>query len=277
LEKVQFGVALSFAGDNSANPRNLGTATVRGSLGPVSDVEMASLTDPVPRYAEGDALRAFTITNRGIPVVAGVVNAANFAPGGALAPGSVAAIFGSYLATDSRGGYGAIVPTTQGSTMVKFNGFAAPIYWASPDQLNIQIPWELTGQTTGSVVVSVDSVESAPFPIKLANVAPYIFVHPTGEGAIARRFPLQPGGLLKIYATGLRPVRNMPHTGAAAPDETSTTIAIPIVTIGGVQAEVLFSGLAAGIPGVYEVRVTMPDNAPPADSVPVKLSIAGVD
>jgi uncharacterized protein (TIGR03437 family) len=48
------------------------------------------------------------------------------------------------------------------------------------------------------------------------------------------------------------------------------------VTIGGVRGKVLFSGLAGGLVGVYQVNVQMPLNAPVGNAVPVLLSLDGV-
>ena len=50
---------------------------------------------------------------------------------------------------------------------------------------------------------------------------------------------------------------------------------MPTVTIGGVSATVSFSGLAPGFVGLYQVNVTVPDNAPMGDAVPVILNIGG--
>jgi uncharacterized protein (TIGR03437 family) len=49
------------------------------------------------------------------------------------------------------------------------------------------------------------------------------------------------------------------------------------VTIGGIVAQVSFSGLAPGAVGLYQVNVQVPVGAPAGDAVPVTLSIGGVD
>ena len=46
--------------------------------------------------------------------------------------------------------------------------------------------------------------------------------------------------------------------------------------IGGLPAEVAFSGLAPGFVGVYQVNVIVPMDSPTGDSVPLSLSIGGV-
>jgi uncharacterized protein (TIGR03437 family) len=275
LESVEFGVAVSFMPDPSNLVAQTGTATVRGSVAPLSGVRIASLTDPVPRFMENIARPAFTITDRGTPVVSAVVNNANYASGAPLAPGSVAAIFGTYLTLKADANRSGPVATLGGTT-VKINGIAAPIYATTPAQVNVEIPWELAGLSEASLKVMVDGQESVPVTIKIADTAPYIFIF-GGNALIARQQPVQPGSLLTIYGTGFGPVHNQPATGSPATDLTSTTLNTPTVTIGGVPAEVTFSGLAPGLAGVCEVSVKLPDGVIFGPAVPVKLSIGGID
>jgi uncharacterized protein (TIGR03437 family) len=275
LESVEFGVSVSFTPDPSNLIAQTGTATVRGSLAPLTSVNIASLTDPAPRFMENMARPAFTITDRGTPVVNAVVNNANYASGAPLAPGSVAAIFGAYLTLKADANYSGPVATLGGTT-VKVNGIAAPIYATTLAQVNVEIPWELAGLPEASLKVTVDGQESAPFTIKIADTAPYIFIF-GGNPLIARQQPVQPGSLLTIYGTGFGPVHNQPATGSPATNFTSTTVNTPTVTIGGVPADINFSGLAPGLAGVWEVSVRLPEGVAFGPAVPVKLSIGGID
>jgi uncharacterized protein (TIGR03437 family) len=52
------------------------------------------------------------------------------------------------------------------------------------------------------------------------------------------------------------------------------TTSLPRVRIGGVPAQVLYSGLAPGLQGVWQINVLIPDNAP-AGRVPVNISYEG--
>jgi uncharacterized protein (TIGR03437 family) len=62
-----------------------------------------------------------------------------------------------------------------------------------------------------------------------------------------------------LYATGLGAVDNRPATGEGPPaDAIARTRATPVVRIGGAPAQVLFSGLAPGFPGVYQLNVRVP-------------------
>jgi uncharacterized protein (TIGR03437 family) len=48
----------------------------------------------------------------------------------------------------------------------------------------------------------------------------------------------------------------------------------PIVKIGGIQADVSFSGIAPGNAGLYQLNVTIPDGVPTGDDVPIVITTA---
>jgi uncharacterized protein (TIGR03437 family) len=65
-------------------------------------------------------------------------------------------------------------------------------------------------------------------------------------------------------------------TGAPAPSNPlSRTVNTPRVTIGGVEARVLFSGLTPGSAGLYQINAIVPSGITPGNEVPVVIEIAG--
>jgi uncharacterized protein (TIGR03437 family) len=97
--------------------------------------------------------------------------------------------------------------------------------------------------------------------------------------------PAMAGDTLVLYATGLGlatpggspngvPLANgqIPPANGSVLYETPTT---PVVTIGGIPAKVLYSGLAPGFPGEYQVDITVPNGVPTGDNIPVVLTILG--
>jgi uncharacterized protein (TIGR03437 family) len=94
---------------------------------------------------------------------------------------------------------------------------------------------------------------------------------------VAKANPAKAGkSVIAIYCTGLGPVVNPPATGAAASaTELSPTIVPPAVTIGGVPANVLFSGLAPTFVGLYQINVEVPAGVSPGDAVAVAVSMGG--
>ena len=97
--------------------------------------------------------------------------------------------------------------------------------------------------------------------------------------------PAATGDYSVLYATGLGkttpkgdPSGTPLLTGASPPADGSVlykTIALPTGTIGGIQAPVLYSGLAPGFPGLYQVDVQVPNGVAAGDDVPLILSLPG--
>jgi uncharacterized protein (TIGR03437 family) len=95
--------------------------------------------------------------------------------------------------------------------------------------------------------------------------------------------PAQVGDQVEIYLTGLG--RATPNgdpngavlpTGSLAPANGSVlykTLQIPVVTIGGIQAVVSFSGIAPGSAGQYQVNVAIPSGVAAGDSVPLTVTM----
>ena len=97
--------------------------------------------------------------------------------------------------------------------------------------------------------------------------------------------PAAPGDYLVLYMTGLGeatpkgdPKGTPLATGVVAPVDGSTlyeTIATPTVQIGGVAATPLFSGIAPGTAGEYQVDFQVPTGVPEGDAVPITVSMPG--
>ncbi|MCZ6489303.1 MAG: hypothetical protein O7A06_02090 [Acidobacteria bacterium] len=229
-----------------------------------------------------------------LPTVGGVVNGASFGTQPPAA-GSIGSIFGTNLASSTLAGNSLPLETSLGGTSVQVNGVVAPLFFVSPGQINFQFPWEVEGQTEVSVTVTSNGVTGAPMMISLGSFDPGIFViNPEGQGAVlianavelaapigsvpgrATR-PAGRGEFISIFCTGLGAVDNTPASGAAATgDPLSRTISTPSVTIGGVDATVVFSGLGPGFVGLYQVNAQVPEDAPTGDAVELVLTIGGV-
>src|SRR5690606_36141942 len=77
----------------------------------------------------------------------GVVDAATFAAG-PIAPGSIVSIFGAALADGVAEAAQTPLPTTLQDVRFEFGGTPAPVFFVSPGQVNIQVPWGLAGSTS---------------------------------------------------------------------------------------------------------------------------------
>ena len=215
-----------------------------------------------------------------------LVNAASYAA--SVAPGSVATAFGDFSLNEPVSALGVPLPPILDGLSLKFSpGFSAPLFYASATQANIQIPWELAGSESSSLTAILGGQASSQFTITLAAFAPAIFGmngQGTGQGAILdARYelvdasnPAAAGDVVQIYSTGLGAVTNQPASGHASPfSPLAFTLVNPMVTIGGLPARVLFSGLTPGAVGLYQVNAEVPAGAPAGPAAPVALSIGG--
>jgi uncharacterized protein (TIGR03437 family) len=210
----------------------------------------------------------------------GVLNDAGFAVGAPVAPGSIAAVFGS--------GFGA---STAGVTVL-VGGIAAPLFGVYGTQINFQVPWQLSGQTQTTLSVTSSDLTSAPINVALASTGPGIFLlNPAGQAAVeiagtstiaapagifSGSRPAQIGEYITIYCTGLGTVTDQPATGALSSSSTlSYTSDAVTVSIGGVNAPVSFSGLAPGYLGLYQVNAQVPPKSPTGSAVPITISGGG--
>jgi uncharacterized protein (TIGR03437 family) len=95
--------------------------------------------------------------------------------------------------------------------------------------------------------------------------------------------PLRPGETLQLYLTGLGKATldgdpNAPplSTGQVAPagGPLYRTVSTPQVTIGGLPADVAFSGLAPGFAGLYQINAVVPAAVSPGDMVSIQVTTA---
>jgi uncharacterized protein (TIGR03437 family) len=214
-----------------------------------------------------------------------MVNGASFSQ--TLAPGGVLSIFGSQLASATGGASAVPLPTMMAGTVVTINGIAAPLYYISPGQLNVQIPYEVTGGSVASIQIS-NNGQTVTSNFNVAAAAPAIFStnsQGSGQGAILNTayqlvdtsHPATPGSTyIQIYCIGLGSVSNQPADGSASPSNpVAKTAANTQVTIGGKPAVVTFSGLAPGFVGEYQVNALVPAGISAGSAVPVVVSVGG--
>jgi len=102
-----------------------------------------------------------------------------------VAPGQLVTLFGTNLAPEgsapSANGY----PTSFNGVTVTFNGVAAPILYTSGIQINLQVPYEIAGQTQVTMQVSsqfVTPAVSESYILAVANRQPSVFVQPGSFG-----------------------------------------------------------------------------------------------
>ncbi len=238
------------------------------------------------------ALRSAGFQPPGGPTLSngGAVNAAtNLA--GPLAAGSLVSLYGSGLANTTAQATSLPLPATLGNASVFVNGFPAPLLFVSPNQINLQVPWELglgDGTTPFTVIIGgpayLGTRTGAPVNGTISNTisagvgvaSPGVFAIVNADGSLTSSKPAGAGDVLVVYANGLGAVDNPVKTGQPAPgDKLSRTLTTPTVTIGNVPAQVLFSGLAPGFVGLYQINITVPAGVAAGSSTPLVVSIGG--
>lgn len=221
-----------------------------------------------------------------------LVNAASY--DAAVAPGSIGALFGTAMATQTAIASTVPLPKTLAGVTVKINGLDAPLFFVSANQINLQVPG---GVTLGSANIQVfNSGIAAAVGTGTATVteaAPGILTTDlSGKNqAIALNSDLSPnsdfdklpgarpeasGNVVVIYATGIGNTNPLVADGTAAPGgplavATGTTS----VTIGGTPAEVQFSGLAPGFVGLWQINAVIPASLPTNLKTSFTVSLKG--
>jgi uncharacterized protein (TIGR03437 family) len=230
---------------------------------------------------------------RAVPTISagGVVDGGSFKT--PIAPGSYISIFGTNLCEYTDPVTGALAPyalplTLDGVTVsfdVPSAKLSVPGYltYVSPLQVNVQVPWELQGQTSAQVkvtlygysygnVVTVPLADTAPAFLENSGIADAL---DQNYAIVSAANPVKRGGLVQLYMNGLGPVTGGPASGEFASGTTlATTKGTPVVNIGGQQATVQFSGLAPGFSALYQVNAYVPTGIS-AGTVPITLTING--
>ena len=119
----------------------------------------------------------------------GIVNAASYST--TVAPGSVAAVFGTFPVGAPSAAFTIPLPISLAQLSFQFGGGPlAPLFFVSPAQANIQVPWELMNQAQVSLTPIYASQIGIAQTVTLAKFAPGIFAmnrQGTGQGAIEDR------------------------------------------------------------------------------------------
>jgi uncharacterized protein (TIGR03437 family) len=267
----------------------LGSANLSGSGGQattnitVKGSQLPSGLDTITAQYSGDtnyniAAASFTVNvvnpNAGTPSIASLANGASFRQ--AFAPGMVLSVFGSQLAASTAAAASVPLTTQLAGTSATVNGIAAPLYYVSPDQINLQIPYETTSGTAKLAINNNGNVVSTSFAVQLA--APGIFVDQSG--AVVPANNAVRGNIISLYLTGAGSVSPAIITGTA-PSVATAISSLPapteptLVTIGNVRAPIQFVGIPPGLVGVLQINCQVAAGTP-AGAQPVVVSIGGV-
>ncbi|MBM3765341.1 MAG: hypothetical protein FJW32_08105 [Acidobacteria bacterium] len=206
----------------------------------------------------------------------GPVNAASYSS--ELGEGVLVTWFGRSFAPAAQVSTGAATQLL--GTRVTLNGAALPLLAVAPGQVSFRLP------AAGELRLISAGVESAAFRVaSVAAASPGIFslsqdgkgqgaILVAGTGLLARltrdafSTPARLNGVVEIYCTGL----GATDRGADGLERTRVSVT---AEVDGRNAEVLYSGLAPGLFGVYQVNARVPAETRVGNAVEVRLRAAG--
>jgi uncharacterized protein (TIGR03437 family) len=209
------------------------------------------------------------------PRVISAASAASFKP--TLAAGEIVALFGSGLTGGgTESATSQPLPTILAGTQVLINSIPAPLFYASPTQVNFQVPLTSTTQTINPPVPSatalIEVISNGQLirvgAFQIAPVVPAVFtINQSGTGAAAAvdaftgaAGPFNPrqadGGpnAIAVFGTGL---------GVDAIDVGGDVSASTQVTIDNTPVAVAYAGQAPGFTGLNQLNVVFPANITP--------------
>ena len=160
------------------------------------------------------------------------------------------------------------LPTSLGGVSVEVNGQAVPLLSVTPSEIVAQLPFTTAAGTTTFAVDLGGGKQIAP-TAQVKDFAPEVLAYPnTGDAAAFHagtsihtdyQHPASAGEVLEMYGIGLGAVSPAVDTGMPGPSNPpADAIAVPPVTIGGLEATVTFAGLAPGLVGIDQVNVVVP-------------------
>ena len=216
----------------------------------------------------------------------GVANAASFQPVTAsIAPGELILLYGTNLASATVVTPGAnTFPTGLGGVSVTIDGVLCPIYYVSPGQLAVIVPYEVASNQTGlaNIQVTNNGVASNVVQVYLTDAAPGSFSqNANGIGLAAARHaatgleitpsnPAMPGEFISLYLTGLGTVTPTISDGVVGPSNPlswsdvynagNLTVLFDDFNSGstGNLGTVQFAGLTPTLGGLYQINVQVP-------------------
>jgi uncharacterized protein (TIGR03437 family) len=221
------------------------------------------------------------------PAINSVTSAASLRAG-PVAPGQMISLSGSILgpaaaavmSADSSG----LLGSSLAGVRVLFDGVPAPLSSVSSTQIVANVPYGVAGKPTTNVRVEYQGILSLGVDVPIAAAAPAIFTaSSTGEGQgliLNQDFssnsdsnPATAGSVVMIFATG-EGQTDPPGVDGALTAEVPRSPLLPVsVTIGGRQAQVQYAGPLAGVAGMLQVNVLVPDGVEAGPAVPVVLTV----
>jgi uncharacterized protein (TIGR03437 family) len=220
-----------------------------------------------------------TVTDTGVAVY----NAATFQAGG-IAPNEFITLKGTGLgpATGVSG-----LTTELGGASVSIGGTAAYLTYAQDGQINVLVPFRVSGLSGTTIQVTYNAVVGNSVTVPVVASSPGIFTQQYGPGqawvvnqdltfnSASNAAPR--GTYVEFWVTGQGLVNTTLADGTQPSGSPYPTPLLPVsVSLGGVTvpaANIIFDGLIYS--GEVQIDVLIPANAPTGSEVPLVVTIGG--
>ena len=208
------------------------------------------------------------------PVLAphGTLNNLNPVVGAApLAPGTIAQVYGSGLASQTASPGVLPLANVFNGTSIIAGGLPAPLYYLSSGQLNVQVPNELKPSQQYAILASVNNAYTLPDVLDINPATPGVAAFPDGTviaqhgdfSPVDAAHPAKAGEVLTIYLAGMGGTNPAVGSGQPSPamEPLGRVNTAPTVFVDGQNSPVQFAGLTPSAVGLYQINFTVPLNS----------------
>ena len=224
-----------------------------------------------------------------------VTDAFDYTMAGTVSPGEMLTIFGAGLASGqaSYDPTASMLPTALAGASVTINGVAAPLLYASPEQINLVVPYEAAGVSTATLEVQTASGATAHRTMLVATSTPSVATNgvtaypvcngQTLLGSTAALVlnedytpnscanPARLGTLVRVFLNGVGPIG-----GAATGTIAQSTVPADVFVADFNNHLVQSAGSIPGAPiGMWEADIALPPNMYPVNTT-LNISVGGV-
>lgn len=261
---------------------------------PISDAYMPSYLPQSVSIDAADNLLVAEASNRVVFYYPGLaaLSAAHYLPR-RISPGMVAALYpyGIRFGDETVTAPAYPLPKELGDLQVLVDEIPAPLYFVSPGQINFYVPMGLEPGSQSTFIVQRKSTNqilaSGVLDIGVATPA-FFTMTQNGRGQIAalnedntvntNTNGAARGSVIQLFATGQGFVPNAPPDGTP-PSGAVPTATLPRVVVGSgfvADSDILYSGLAPGLVGVWQLNVRIPMTVPPNSATDVVVTMRSI-
>jgi uncharacterized protein (TIGR03437 family) len=227
----------------------------------------------VPQYINVPVM--FVLGGSSTTSISAVANSASYKT--SVSPGMLLGVFGTGLANSTATATGNPLNYSLDGVSAFVNGLAAPVTYASPTFLIIQVPY---AAGAGPAVLGVNNNgQVAGFSFQMSPASPGVFADAGGN--VLPTPTVKAGTALALYVTGTGEVTPALKTAYSPATGTAlTSLPVPVlpvsVTVAGAPAFVEFAGITPGLIGVTQINILVPASTPLGNQA-VVVTVGGAD